>query len=235
MRLQKYMAHCGVGSRRKCEDMIKEGRVQINGKKVTEMGLQVDPDHDKVVVDSISLRLQEDMIYILLNKPKGTITSVSDQFNRNTVIDQIGWKGSRIYPIGRLDYNTEGLIILTNDGEMAYHMTHPKHQIEKEYMCVVSGIPDAEKIDMLRRGIDIGGFITSPAQVSYNGQEKGNAIIHIVIKEGKNRQVRRMLDAIEHPVIYLRRERIANIIMNDLKIGEWRYLTENEVDDLKKL
>lgn len=238
MRLHKFMAHCGVGSRRKCEEMIQAGRVYLNGKKVTQLGILIDPEADKVTLDGISgkpLKLQEEKVYILLNKPRGVITSVQDQFKRETVLDRIGWKCGRIYPVGRLDYDTEGLLLLTNDGEFAYEMMHPRHQVEKEYHCIIKGIPTPEKLSQLERGVDIGGFMTSPAKIKLNRKLKDNSVIHIIIKEGKNRQIRRMFDAIGHPVLYLKRIRIGSISLGSLKTGEWRYLTDKEVLQLKKL
>ena len=236
MRLQKFMANCGIGSRRKCEEIIQEGRVTLNGQTVTQMGTLVDPEKDTVVVDGKApLRLPEDRIYILLNKPRGTITSVHDQFERETVLDRIGWTGSRIYPVGRLDYDTEGLLLLTNDGELAFEMTHPKHQVEKEYHCIVKGNPEPARLEELKKGVDIGGFMTSPAEVEYVNRKKDHALIRIVIKEGKNRQVRRMFDAIGYPVVFLRRERMGNIRLGRLKPGEWRYLTGGEIKYLKSL
>jgi pseudouridine synthase len=202
------------------------------------MGTLIDPEKDQVTLDNRSgapMKLQEDLVYILLNKPRGIITSVHDQFDRETVLDRIGWKGSRIYPVGRLDYDTEGLLILTNDGEFAYEMTHPRHQVEKEYHCIVKGIPSPQQLDKLSRGVDIGGFITSPAQVRILCQKKDYAEIQITIKEGKNRQVRRMFEAIGHPVVFLKRERIGNISLGSLKTGEWRRLTANEADKLRRM
>jgi len=166
MRINKYMAMCGMGSRRKCEDIIRSGNVTVNGRTVSELGQKIDPEKDKISVYGKPLRPVTDKIYILLNKPKGVISSVRDQFGRKTVIDQIGWSGSRIFPVGRLDYDTEGLLILTNDGELAYKLTHPKHQIEKEYLCIVRGLLKEGDMKKLREGIDIGGFVTSPATVT---------------------------------------------------------------------
>jgi 23S rRNA pseudouridine2605 synthase len=241
MRLQKFMAYCGVGSRRKCEEIIREGRVYLNGKKVNKMGVLVDPEKDKVTIEGVNIKpnsqliLQTEKIYILLNKPAGVITSVRDQFSRPTVLDIMNWKGSRIYPVGRLDYDTEGLLILTNDGQFAYEMTHPKYQIEKEYFCIVKGNPNPEQLGQLRKGIDIGGFVTSPAEVNYLGNQNGDAKVRIIIIEGKNRQVRRMFDAIGHPVIFLRRERLGNIQLGNLETGKWRKLTASEIKKLKTL
>lgn len=236
MRLQKYMAHCGVGSRRKCEEMIQQGRVYLNGKQVTEMGIQVDPDKDRVSLDQKKiLMLVEEKVYILLNKPSGTITSVKDPQGRETVLERIGWKGSRIYPVGRLDYRTEGALILTNDGGFAFAMTHPKHQVEKEYYCVVKGHPNPEAVNRLRNGVDIGGFVTSPAEVEYLGKQKDHTVFRLVIHEGKNRQVRRMFEAVDHPVQYLRRERFGSLSLGKLEPGCWRHLLKNEIKELNEL
>ncbi len=236
MRLQKYMAHCGVDSRRKCEELIKQGRVYINGKQVTEMGVQVDVEKDEVSLDlNQVLKPEEEKYYILLYKPKSTITSVSDPRGRKTVLEHMGWKGSRIYPVGRLDYDTEGVLILSNDGEFTYEMTHPKHEVEKEYYCIVEGSPKPEAIKQLRQGVSISGFITSPAKVTLVEQQEKHSIFRMVIHEGKNRQVRRMFEAIGHPVVYLRRERFGGLNLKGMQVGEWRKLTDREVEKLKSL
>ncbi|HHU79173.1 MAG: pseudouridine synthase [Caldicoprobacterales bacterium] len=233
MRLQKFMAECGVGSRRKCEEMIRLGRVYLNGKKVTEMGTLVDPERDEVILDGKHiLKMKEKKIYIMLNKPRGIITTVHDPQNRKTVLDCIGWKGNRIYPVGRLDYDTEGLLILTNDGEFAYKMTHPKHQVEKEYYCVVRGYPTKDAVNRLRQGVDIGEFVTSPAEIIYLGKQGENAVFQVIIREGKNRQVRKMFEFIGHPILFLRRNRIGNLSLGRLRPGQWRFLKDNEVNQL---
>ena len=236
MRLQKFMAYCGVGSRRKCEDLIRQGRVYVNGSKVKEMGILIDPAKDIVSLDRKHvLKMVEKKIYIMLNKPQGTITSVHDPQGRKTVLDCINWKNGRIYPVGRLDYDTEGLLILTNDGEFAYMMTHPKYEIEKEYYCVVKGFPKPADLDRLRQGLDIGGFVTSTAKVEYLAKKKENSVFRLVIHEGKKRQVRRMFKAIGHPVVYLRRDRIGNLTLGKLKPGDWRYIANEEIIYLKIL
>jgi len=236
MRLQKYMAYCGVGSRRKCEDLIRQGRVYVNGQKVQEMGIKIDPVNDIVMLDQQRiLKLVEKKIYIIFNKPKGVISSVYDPQGRKTVLESMKWSGSRIYPVGRLDYDTEGLLILTNDGEFAYFMTHPKYEIEKEYYCVVKGTPKTTDINKLKQGIDIGGFITSPAKIESLGKQNENSAYRMIIHEGKNRQVRRMFETIGHPVIYLRRERIGNLKLGSLETGHWRHLTNEELKYLKLL
>src|SRR5690554_6646188 len=212
MRLQKYMAYCGLGSRRKCEELIRQGRVYLNGKLVNQMGMIIDPDNDVVTLDrKHRLEMVKEKIYILLYKPRGTITTVYDPQGRKTVLEHMKWKGSRIFPVGRLDYDTEGLLILTNDGEFAFTMTHPKHEIEKEYYCVVEGFLDINAFRQFRQGVDIGGFITSPAEIKFLGRQDGKSAYRLIIHEGKNRQVRRMFKTIGHPIIFLRRERIGNL------------------------
>lgn len=235
MRLQKYMAQCGVASRRKCEEMIQSGEVSVNGIVVKEMGIKVDPEKDEIRVNDKKIFMEEKHIYIMLNKPSGYITTVRDPQNRPTVMELIGNISERIYPVGRLDFESEGLLLLTNDGDAAFQLTHPRHQIDKEYIVRVEGFPNSQGIEKLRRGIDIGGFITSPAKIKTIGREKKGTLFSIVIKEGKNRQVRRMFEAIGHPVIYLKRIRMGDIELGDLKSGQWRYLTYKEIQMLKKL
>jgi 23S rRNA pseudouridine2605 synthase len=235
LRLQKYMAYCGVGSRRKCEELIKQGCVTVNGIKVTEMGLLIDPDKDKVVLNGKQvLKMEKEKHYIIFYKPQGIITSVKDPYGRKTVMDYMNWQGSRIYPVGRLDYDTEGLLLLTNDGDLALKMTHPKYEVEKEYYCIVKGVPNERKIEKLKSGINIGNFITAPAKVALLEKQRELSILRLTIHEGKNRQVRRMFQAIGHPILYLRRERIGNLTLDGLKIGEWRNLTKKEIYNLKK-
>lgn len=235
MRLQKYMAHCGVASRRKCEELIRDGHVTVNGEVVRDMGVKINPNRDRVFVKGKRIVMEENHVYIMLNKPRGYITTVKDQYNRPSVMDLVRGISERIYPIGRLDYDSEGLLLLTNDGNMAFHLTHPRYEIDKEYIVRVQGFPKSEDIDKLRNGIDIGGFITSPAQVNFISHNKHTSLFNIIIKEGKNRQVRRMFDAIGHPVVYLKRVRIGNIKLENLKLGKWRYLTNKELEALKDL
>ncbi|HZK34789.1 MAG TPA: pseudouridine synthase [Bacillota bacterium] len=235
MRLQKYMSLCGIGSRRKSEEFIKQSRVSVNGRIVTKMGVKVDPHKDEVYFDGRVIELDNKKYYILLNKPKGIVTSVKDQFNRKTVIDVIDWEGPRIYPVGRLDYNTEGLIILTNDGELTNKLTHPKYGVEKEYFCIARGRIQTSDIHKLRNGVDIGNYKTSPAKVVFVRYNKENSELCITISEGKNRQVRRMFDAIGYPILYLRRERMGDLKINDLVPGGWRFLYDKEIKALKEL
>ncbi len=236
MRLHKFMAACGVGSRRYSEILIKEGRVIVNGHPVIEMGTIIDPMEDIIVVDGKPISLETEIVYILLYKTRGTVTTVKDPYNRKTVLDLLGPLKSRIYPVGRLDYDTEGLLILTNDGAFAAHLTHPSHAIDKEYDAVVRGQPGPSQLNRLRQGIDIGGFITSPAAVQLiERTQGGDTYLSITIHEGKNRQVRRMFEQIGHPVITLRRVRIGPITLDGLQPGAWRHLTAQEIIELKQL
>ncbi|MFU0801251.1 MAG: rRNA pseudouridine synthase [Xylanivirga thermophila] len=235
MRLQKYMAYCGVASRRKCEEIISEGRVSINGHKVMDMGIKINPDCDVVSVDGRVLELNKrPSIYIMINKPRGYITSSNDQFGRSTVLDLIPDMKARLYPVGRLDYDSEGLLLLTNDGSLTYKLTHPKYHVEKEYYVEVIGFPNEEHIEKLRNGLDIGGYKTRSAKVYAGNKTKNGMSYRIVIKEGKNRQVRRMFEAIGYHVILLRRERMGLLSLGDLKPGNWRYLSNREISLLKQ-
>jgi 23S rRNA pseudouridine2605 synthase len=234
-RLQKYIARCGVASRRNSEKIIAQGRVSVNGKIVSAMGIKINPQVDLVRVDGRIITPETEGIYIKLNKPAGYITSVSDPQGRPTVLDLIGDIGSRIYPVGRLDYESEGLLILTNDGELAYCLTHPRYEIDKQYYVLVDGNPGYESIKSLRNGVDIGDHVTQPAKISKLGIEGRNSIYRVTISEGRNRQVRRMFEVIGHPVLYLKRERLGNISLGSLRSGEWRHLSISEIKSLKSL
>lgn len=233
IRLQKYMASCGVASRRKSEEYIQAGMVKVNDETVTELGFKVDPAVDRVYFNGELIRPESESVYILLNKPTGYITSVKDQFNRQTVIDLIQGIDARIYPVGRLDYDTSGLLILTNDGEMTNQITHPSHKVEKTYVAEVNGLVSKMELKKLQDGIDIGGYVTAPSRAKIIKQAGRNTVIELTIHEGKNRQVRRMFDAIEHPVITLERTAIGRIKKGELKTGSWRLLTDKEIAYLK--
>ncbi|WP_416197945.1 MAG: Pseudouridine synthase [Sporanaerobacter sp.] len=235
MRLQKYMALCGVASRRKSEKMIQEGKVKVNGKVVNELGTTVDPNRDIVAVDNKKIKLEKKKIYIMLNKPVGYVTTVKDEYNRKKVIDLIDGIDERIYPIGRLDYDTSGLLFLTNDGELTYKLTHPSFEIEKVYIAKIQGIPNHVELNNFRNGLKIDDYITSKSEINILKKYADSSIVEIKIHEGKNRQVRKMCDKINHPVIELKRVSIANIKLGTLKEGEWRYLKDNEIEYLKKL
>lgn len=234
-RLQKVIAQAGITSRRKAETLILEGKVKVNGKVVTELGVKVDPKKDKIEVNGIPLE-REEPVYYLLYKPRGVISSVSDEKGRKTVTDFVE-TDYRIFPVGRLDYDTSGAIILTNDGEFAQLLTHPKHEIEKVYVAKVRGIPTGEKIKMLRKGVMLEDGKTAPAKVKVLSvdRKKNVAIIRITIHEGRNRQVRRMFEAVGHEVVKLKRERIAFLDLKGMNPGDVRPLKPIEVKHLREL
>ena len=228
-RLQKFLANCGVASRRKCEDLILKGAVKVNGKVVTELGTKVDLKEDKVEYNGKIIKPLEEKIYILLNKPIGYVTTSHDQFDRDTVLDLVKVK-ERVVPVGRLDMYTSGALILTNDGDFVYKVTHPKHEIEKNYTVTLKGIIKKTEVQALRDGVKIDDYTTKPAKVKIlkTDDEKNQSRLEITIHEGKNRQVRKMCEAIGRQVLALHRSKIGGIDVKDLKIGAWRYLTDEE-------
>lgn len=236
IRLQKFLADCGIASRRKCEELIKEKKVKVNG-EIAILGTKVDSQKDKIEYNGKIIKNNVDKYtYILLNKPIGVVTSSKDQFGRETVLDLIKLK-ERIVPVGRLDMYTSGALILTNDGDFVYKVTHPKHEINKTYNVTISGIVSNEDIEKLQSGVIIDNdYKTKPAKVKILKIEKEKNIsrIEITIHEGKNRQVRKMCNAIGKKVLALHRSKIGNINVKDLKIGTWRYLKETEISELLK-
>lgn len=232
-RLQKYIARCGVTSRRKAEELILAGRVKVNGAKVTELGTRVNPDKDAVTVDNKKISEVNKYIYIKLYKPEGYVTTVSDQFDRKTVLDLIDIK-ERIYPIGRLDYNTSGLLLLTNDGELANRLMHPKYHIYKTYVAEIEGQISQESINELKTGVVIDNYRTAPAKVNLLKYKDSRSLVQISIYEGKNRQVRKMFDAVEHKVIKLKRISFGEVSLGDLKTGSWKNLSNGEIKFLKR-
>ena len=236
MRLQKYMAMCGVAARRKCEEIIGAGRVSVNGQIITEMGTQVE-EGDEVRVDGVLIRPEEEKRYVLYHKPAGEVTTVSDEKGRETVMDRFRDYPVRLYPVGRLDYDSEGLLLLTNDGELAQRLTHPSCEVDKVYLARVTGNPSNEAIDRLRRGVYMEGDQrkTYPADVRVVRDESLFSDIVVTIHEGRNRQVRRMFDAVGHKVLLLRRIRFGAVELGSLRRGEWRELTQEEIDALPRL
>jgi len=231
MRLHKYLAKCGVASRRKSEGIILEGRVTINGLLVRDLA-QPYQEGDTVCVDGKPVYLEEKKVYIMLNKPKDCVTTSDDQFSRRTVLDYIGDISERLYPVGRLDYQTTGLLLLTNDGDLSYKITHPSSHLNKVYHARLKSIPDAKSIKALESGLVIDGYKTAPATYKLL-KDKPQVWVEIIIHEGRNRQVRKMLDQIGHPVLELKRVAIGDIKLGKLKLGEYRHLSESEVDYLK--
>lgn len=232
-RLQKYLAECGVASRRKCEEYILQGKVKVNNKIITELGTKINPEEDKVTFERKEVKKENKKVYILLNKPIGYVTTAEEQFGRDKVLDLVKVK-ERIVPVGRLDMYTSGALILTNDGEFVYKVTHPKHEITKTYTVTIHGIITKQEVEQLSNGVKIDDYITKPAKVKIlkTDEEKNISRIEITIHEGKNRQVRKMCEAISKKVIALHRSKIGNIGVKDLKLGQWRYLKENEVKQL---
>lgn len=234
-RLQKVIAQAGITSRRKAEGLITGGKVFVNGKKVTELGTKVDTSNDEVVVDGVPIN-REEPVYYLLYKPTGVISSVSDEFDRKVVTDYINVH-QRIYPVGRLDFDTSGLLLLTNDGEFANILMHPKYKIRKTYIAKVEGMPLRETLKKLEKGIQLEDGKTAPAQVKVKKTDKtkNSAIVEITIHEGKNRQVRRMLEAVGHPVIKLKRENYGFLHLRGMNAGEYRELKPHEVKQLREI
>ena len=237
MRINKYIASCGIASRRKAEEIILQKRVRVNGKVVEELSFNIDENEDIVEIDGVQIGLDEKEVYIVLNKPEGYITTVKDQFDRPSVLDLVSDISERIYPIGRLDYETSGLLILTNDGDLTYKLTHPKHEVDKTYMAIVKGIPTIDEMKKFEEGLYIEDYKTAPAKIRImkRDEEKNYAICEIKIHEGRNRQVRKMCRAINHPVLRLRRVAMGKITLRETKVGEYRHLTTEEVEYLKGL
>jgi 23S rRNA pseudouridine2605 synthase len=222
-RLQKVLARVGFGSRRVCEDLIAEGRVTVNGAPA-ELGRRVDPDADRVEVDGCPVGIRPGLVHYLLNKPRGVVTTAADTHGRPTVVELVPAE-PRVFPVGRLDADTEGLLLLTNDGELTQRLTHPSFGVEKEYMAEVEGRPSPAAVRRLREGVELDDGVTAPAKVALVEP----SVLRITIHEGRNRQVRRMCEAVGHPVTRLVRIRIGPLTDRRLKPGEWRALTLAEV------
>lgn len=235
MRLQKYLALSGVASRRASEKLIAEGHVAVNGQVITEMGVQVDETADRVTVDGAPVALEEEKHYIAYYKPIGEVTTVADPEGRATVMDKFRDYPVRLYPVGRLDYDSEGLLLLTNDGDMMQRLLHPSHEVEKVYLAKVSNQVTEEELRRLRAGVSLDGRMTSPANVRLVRREAFASVVLVSIHEGRNRQVRRMFEAVGHQVVALKRVGFGPIRLLDLPRGQWRRLNEVEVKRLKEL
>lgn len=243
-RLQKYIARCGVASRRKSEELILSGKIKVNGNTVTELGTKVNIDTDIVEYNNIVIKPEEEKIYIMLNKPEGYITSSSDEKGRKTVLDLID-VNERIYPIGRLDYDSSGLLLLTNDGDIYNKIIHPRVAIDKKYIATCEGKFTEKELDKFKRGVDIGGYITSTANIEIideentiikkTGETDIRSTVEITIHEGKNRQIRRMCSSLNHNVLTLKRVSVGKIKLGNLKKGSWRMLTQAEINYIKGL
>ncbi len=233
MRLNKFLSNSGIASRRKCDDIIKEGRVFVNGKQVDELGVQVNPKKDKVTIDGKRVNLPSSFVYIKLNKPKGYACTASDEKGRKTIYELID-SDERLFSIGRLDYDTEGLIILTNDGEFANKVAHPRYHTEKEYRVTAEGEIKESELAVMRKGVVIDGERLPSARVEKLSFENGFTKLSVVIDEGQNRQVRRMFEAIGHQIKLLKRVRIGAVRLGGLSRGQYKDLTEEELNSLVK-
>ncbi len=233
VRLQKFMAECGVASRRKSEELILDRKVKVNGKVVSELGTKIDTEKDVIEVDG-KIVSSEKKVYILLNKPVGYVTTMSDEKERPTVMELLEGVKEKVVPVGRLDMFTSGLLLFSNDGEFVNKVTHPKHETTKTYIVKTRGVPKESDLEKLRRGVKIETYITSPAKVELLMKDNTNNIarIWIQIHEGRNRQVRKMCEAIGLSVIALKREGVGNLNCEGVERGKWRYLTDQEVEDI---
>lgn len=234
-RIQKILARAGIASRRKAEELIREGRVLVNG-QVATLGMKADIEKDYIKVDGKLVIKPEPKVYIMLNKPKGVLTTLEDPEGRPTIKELIRGVKFRVYPVGRLDFYSEGLLLLTNDGELAYRIIHPSHKVPKTYLVKVKGIIDEKDIEKLRRGIMLEDGLTAPAKIKRIRMPKTekNSWLEVTIHEGKKRQIRRMFQRVKHPVLKLKRIKVDGLLLGDLPPGQWRYLTPEEVKRLKK-
>lgn len=234
-RLQKILARAGIASRRKCEQLILDGRVTVNGRVVRELGVKADPHKDRITVDGRPIRAEKH-VYLMLYKPRGVVSTVSDPQGRKTVLDLIGNEvRERIFPVGRLDMDTSGLLLLTNDGELMHALLHPSRKIYKTYRAYVQGSVSREEVEQLQKGVQLEDGMTAPARVRKVRETEGRTLLEIAIHEGRNRQVRRMCEAVGHPVLSLRRVKFAFLTLGRLKAGEYRFLTWEEVARLLRL
>ena len=232
-RLQKFLANAGIAARRKCEEYIEQGRVKVNGVVETKLGTKINPEKDIIEFDNKIVKASEKKVYILLNKPIGYVTTAKDQFNRETVLDLVKVK-ENVLPVGRLDMYTSGALILSNDGDFIYKVTHPKYEIEKTYTVTVRGIVNESDVEKLTNGVKIDDYVSGKAKVKIlkTDSEKNISRIQITIHEGKNREVRKMCEAIDKKVLALHRRKIGNLDVKNIEIGKWRYLNKTEVENL---
>ena len=233
-RLQKYLAECGVASRRKAEELILAGKIKVNDEVVTELGTKINPSCDKVMYNNEIVKVEKRKVYILLNKPAGYISAAKDQFDNPSILHLINDIKVRLYPVGRLDKDTTGAIILTNDGDFSYKLTHPKHEVSKTYIAEVEGVPTAEEMRTFAKGVYIDGKKTYPAKIRIVKETKKNSIVEIIIHEGRNRQVKKMCEEIGHKVVTLHRQAIGKIVIDGVKEGKYRHLTQKEINELNR-
>lgn len=234
-RLQKILARAGIASRRRCEEMIGAGMIKVNGRVVSELGTRANPAKDRITVNGKVVSLNINKIYLALYKPRGYVSTLHDDRGRKQVGDLLKGVGGRVYPVGRLDYDSEGLLLLTNDGDLTYALTHPKHRVSKTYLVRVQGVPAMAKLDQMASGLLLEDGPTAPARVHLANVRDGKALLEITLHEGRNRQIRRMCEYIGYPVLRLQRTRVGNITLGGIYPGQYRYLTEAELEKLKDL
>ncbi len=233
IRLNKFLSQAGVASRREADRLIEEGRVAVNGEVIQAMGYKIDAEKDKVEVDGKKVKKETKLYYVMLNKPPGYLVSLKDSFGRPTVRDLIPSLKGRVFPVGRLDYDSEGLLLLTNDGELAYRLTHPSFRAKKVYLVNVKGAPASSDLRRLERGIILDGKKTAPAKLSLLSSSSKESFLRVEIHEGRKREVRRLFEVIGHRVIALQRIKFGNLSLGNLKKGKWRYLSRDEIDRLR--
>ncbi|HUW60276.1 MAG TPA: pseudouridine synthase [Candidatus Bathyarchaeia archaeon] len=232
VRLQKYLAECGVASRREAEKLILGGRVRVNG-AVATIGQAVEPESDKIEVDGGPVS-QQRLVYIVLNKPRDVVTTAKDTHGRKTVLDLVSGAGARVFPVGRLDMDVEGALLLTNDGELAHRLMHPKFEVEKMYLAWVSGGMTPETAERLAKGVELDDGLTAPAKINIIRQDRDATFIRLTLHEGRKREVKRMCEAVGHPVKTLRRIEFSGIDVSGMRVGEWRHLSRDEVESLRR-
>jgi 23S rRNA pseudouridine2605 synthase len=233
-RLQKVLARAGVASRRKSEDLIRQGRVRVNGQIVTELGTKVDPARDEIRVDGALIQIGASRVYVMVNKPVGVLSTMKDRRGRESLGDLVA-APVRLYPVGRLDATSEGLILLTDDGELANLLTHPRYEHEKEYRVLVNGQPAEDTLETWRRGVVLDGKPTAPAEVEVLARRGDSAVLRVVMREGRKRQIRRVAELLGHPIRELKRVRLGPLQLGQLQPGQWRYLTAREVQSLEDI
>jgi pseudouridine synthase len=234
IRLNKFLSQAGLASRREADRMIEQGRIRVNGKVVSQLGCKIDDEKDRVEVDGRQLKKEEGFVYLMLNKPRGYLVTLEDPFQRPTIIKLLPRLKKRIFPVGRLDYDSEGLLLLTNDGKLASRLTHPRYEVKKIYLIKVKGDPELAKLGRLERGIFLEGRKTAPARIERLGRSSKSTLLSVEIHEGRKRELRFMFRSIGHEVVRLKRIGFAGLKLGKLKRGEWRFLTPKETEMLKK-
>ena len=234
IRLNKFLSRAGVASRREVDRMIEQGRIRVNSRIVCQLGSKIDDEQDRVEVDGRPVKKGEGFVYLMLNKPRGYLVTLEDPFQRPTVIKLLPAFEKRIFPVGRLDYDSEGLVLLTNDGELASRLTHPRYEIRKTYLVKVKGSPEISELDRLRRGILLDGKRTAPVRIERLGRSSTKTLLRVEIHEGRKRELRRMFRAAGHEVVRLKRIGFAGLKLGKLKRGEWRFLTPKEIEVLQR-